>query len=87
MIARVVAFDKIAQRERELISAPTLSQDATDSSENADPMLSTEQKEPMLRMEPAEPMLAIESAEPREAYESVESAPDVRLAMEPRYDA
>jgi hypothetical protein len=67
MIARVAAFDMIAQRERELMRAPMLSQDATDSSENADPMLSTEPTEPMLRMEPADPMLTTESTDLREA--------------------
>jgi hypothetical protein len=67
MIAHVAALDMIAQRERELISAPMLSQDATDSRENADPMLSTDPTEPMLRMEPADPMLAIESTDLRDA--------------------
>ena len=81
MIARVAACDMIAHRDRELISAPTLSQDATDSNENAEPMLSTDPKDPMLRMEPADPMLAIESTEPRDAYESAESVPEVGLAM------
>ena len=81
MIARVDAFDMIAQRERELMSAPMLSQDATDSSENADPMLSTEPTDPMLRIEPTDPMLASESTDLRDAYESAESAPRLRLAM------
>jgi hypothetical protein len=75
----------IAQRDRELMSAPTLSQDATDSSENADPMLSTEPTEPMLRIDPAEPMLAIESTDLREAYESGDSSECVRRAIPPRY--
>ena len=85
MIPRIVAFDMIAQRDRELISEPMQSQDATDSSENADPMLSTEPTDPMLRIDPAEPMLAIDSKELRDAYESVESARELRLAMQPRY--
>lgn len=80
MIAQAAAFDMIAQHERELNSAPMLNQDATDSSENADPMLSTEPTDPMLRMLPADPILAIESTDLREAYESEESFFEVRLA-------
>ena len=66
-MARVAAFDMIAQRDRELMIAPRLSQDATDSSENADPMLSTEPTDPMLRADPTDPMLATESTDLREA--------------------
>lgn len=80
MIARVVAFDMIDQREREPMSAPRLSRDATDSSENAEPTLSTDPTEPMLSAEPTEPMLATESTDLRDAYERTESS-DARLAM------